>query len=229
MSALNKVLNFDLKKNDGNLEQRSYKKTTKSRTPSPEDLKYNPKNYANQILFAKAFGVRRQSIHKGQFEAKLISLFKYNNRIYCSLIEKNGKYRETVCLKIYQEKIEQKYNIQIKEVLNKMNDLEKQNEKTSQNKYGIKTVECLSKVEFVNIYHEDKNKPLFEKYTTKIDNYAFRHQYALDLYKELCLIKTGNGEIIKSNYRGYDKEIIAKVSYEMGHNRLSVVVEYYLR
>ncbi len=69
------------------------------------------------------------------------------------------------------------------------------------------------------------DKPLFEKYSKAIDNHSFRATYASKRYKELIKY---NGYDSK-NYKGYDKEVILKVSNDLGHNRLNVVIEHYLK
>ncbi len=72
----------------------------------------------------------------------------------------------------------------------------------------------------------DVEKPLFEKYDKNIDNHAFRSEYASTLYNQ-CL---ENGEHTNGeNYRGYDKGAIQYVSNALGHSRLNVVVEHYIR
>lgn len=200
MSALNKVLGYDLNKKEGNLKERSYKDVTRSRLDSKEDTKYNPKNYSNQIEFARAFGLRRESIYGGSYQVKDISLFKNtdNDKVYCSVIEKGGRYREAPCLSSYQGQIEQRYNIEERQPL--------------------------EKEEFIDLYNKS-NDLLFDKYTEKIDNHAFRGEYARALYNEIA----ENKDEIKTDYRGYDKDIVLEVSDALGHNRPSVVVEHYLR
>jgi hypothetical protein len=42
-------------------------------------------------------------------------------------------------------------------------------------------------------------------------------------------IKKEQGEEILQNYRGYDRDCLRQVSQDLGHNRLSVVVEHYMR
>ena len=207
MSALNKVLNLDLNKEEGGLHERSYKDVTRSREPRGMDKSYNPKNYSNQIEFAKAFGVRRESMLGGNYQVKDVSLFTRENRVYCSVIEKGGRYREAPCLDKYQDSIQEKYNI-VREMPSLREDQE-----TS-----------FTKEIFKHRYAES-GEVLWDKYTTKIDNHAFRGQYARDLYNQIAEQK----EDVKNNYRGYDKEIVEEVSHALGHNRLSVVVEHYLR
>jgi site-specific recombinase XerC len=201
MSALNKVLNYDLNKREIGLNVRSYKHTERSRVDREHDKRYNPENYRDQILFAKAFGCRRESIVGGQYQVKELSLFKHEDKLYCSLIEKGGRYREAPCLAKYQSDIEKLYpNIQERDPMRKQ--------------------------EFKQMY-QSSAETLFDRYTTKIDNHAYRHEYAKELYQEK--LDQPDSEQAAALYRGYDKKIIQVVSQALGHNRLSVVVEHYLR
>lgn len=70
----------------------------------------------------------------------------------------------------------------------------------------------------------DPEQRLFEKYTSKIDNHAFRAEYAQNRYKELL-----NDREDARDYRGYDRAVIGQISLDLGHNRLNVVVDHYLR
>ena len=202
MSALNKCLNLGLNKAEGHLKERSYKDVSRSREERDHDKKYNPNNYKDQILLAKAFGVRRETIYGGQYQSKDISLYKNNDNIFIRVIEKGGRYRETQCLKSYQGDILKAFNVLEGDPINKE--------------------------EFISLYNSSSNY-LFDEYTTKIDNHSFRGEYATLRYEELINQKQEQGETIKNDFRGYDKELILKVSQELGHNRPSVVVEHYLR
>ena len=202
MSAINKCLNLNLNKAEGGLQRRSYKDITRSRGERQHDQKYNAENYKNQILLAKAFGVRRETIYGGQYQAKDVSLYSKDGNIYIRVIEKGGRYRETQCLKSYQDDILKTFN--------------------------VKEGEPLTKEEFISLYNSSSNY-LFDRYTTKIDNHAFRSEYATLRYEELVNQKQLEGEIIKNDYRGYDKDLVLQVSQDLGHNRPSVVIEHYLR
>lgn len=68
-------------------------------------------------------------------------------------------------------------------------------------------------------------KPLFERYTKKIDNHAFRGEYARNRYQELIKEKGSEAK----DCRGYDSEVLRKLTKDLGHNRLDVVVYHYLR
>ena len=202
MSAINKCLNLNLNKAEGGLQRRSYKDITRSREERQHDQKYNAENYKNQILLAKAFGVRRETILGGSYQAKDVSLYSKDGNIYIRVIEKGGRYREAQCLKSYQGDILKAFN--------------------------VKEGEQLTKEQFQALYETSTNY-LFNKYTTKIDNHAFRSEYATLRYEELVNQKQLKGEIIKDDYRGYDKDLVLQVSQDLGHNRPSVVVEHYFK
>ena len=199
MSALNKVLDLGLNKKEGGLQERSLKDISRSREQKEHDAKYNPTNYKDQIEFAKAFGVRRESIYGGQFQVKENSLFKKDGKVYVSVIEKGGRYREAPCLAEYQKSIESKYNITERETY--------------------------TKEQFIESYYRNKGNYLFNTYTDKIDNHAFRSEYATNLYRELAEQK----ETVTSDYRGYDSAVLKEVSEALGHSRINVVADHYLK
>jgi len=82
---------------------------------------------------------------------------------------------------------------------------------------------------FKETYRDSDEEPIFSRYTTKIDNHAFRAQYARGRYQELVEQKQEQGREIMRDFRGFDKECLRQVSQDLGHNRLSVVVEHYMR
>lgn len=202
MSAINKILDLGLNKKDGNLQQRSYKNITRSRDTRAHDSSYNAKNYQNQILLAKAFGVRRETVLGGTYQAKDVSLYKNGDNVFIRVIEKGGRFREIQCLGQYKDEISKVFNVQ--------------------------NGQPLTKQEFQDFY-KSSNNYLFDKYTTKIDNHSFRAEYATLRYKELLEEKQRQGQEILKTYYNYDKELVLKVSQELGHNRPSVVVQHYLK
>lgn len=200
MSAINKVFNLNISKQEAGLRERSYKNTERSRLERNHDHKFNAKNYERQIAFAQAFGCRRESVYGGQYQVKDVSLFRYNGHIYASFIEKGGRYREAPCLSSMQPTVEKMFP-------------------------NIQEREPLTKQQFQELYQLSQDH-LFDRYTTKIDNHAFRHEYARNLYQELLEQRDQEPQNL---YRGYNKEILQEVSEALGHSRLSVVVEHYLR
>lgn len=198
-SALNKVLDLNLNKEEGNLKQRNQSEVTRSRLPREMDTRYNPDNYKDAIEFSKSFGLRRESIKGGDYQVKEVSLSQRGGKVYCSVIEKGGRYREAPCLEKYQDVIQEKYEVEER---------------------------CtLSKEEFKDLYRDSDDKVLFEKYTTLIDNHTFRGEYARDLYSQLVEAK---GEV-NADYKGYDKKLVQQVSNALGHNRLCVVTNSYFK
>ena len=203
MAALNKCLNLNLNKKDGGLRQRNINNISRSRDTRQHDREVNLSNYKEPILLAKAFGVRRETIQGGEYQAKNINLYKNNGNIYLRAIEKGGKYREVQCLDRYQTEIEKTFKVQ--------------------------EGQSLTKSQFKDLYNKTEEEPyLIGKYTQKIDNHAYRAEYAMERYQELEEQKNKNGENLQKNYKGYDKEILSQVSQDLGHNRLRVVVDHYL-
>lgn len=66
---------------------------------------------------------------------------------------------------------------------------------------------------------------VFDSYTKKIDNHAFRGEYARNLYEQL--IQEQGFE--HKDCKGYDSKILKKVSQNLGHERIAIVVQHYLR
>ncbi len=202
MAGLNKVLDLGLNKKEGGLKKRRNKDITRSRTVKENDFKYNPENYREQIDLAKAFGLRRESILGGDYEVKESSLFIDDDRIYCGVIEKGGKYREALCLKEYEDTIKSRYNI---------------SERVFNDEDSFKAH-----------YKNSEDSRLFDRYTKKIDNHSFRREYAQNLYQEIKEEREAQGINIENDYRGYNKDIVINVSNNLGHNRPDVVIDHYL-
>lgn len=201
LASINKIYCFDVNKKEAGLQQRSYKNITRSRVEREHDKKYNPKNYEKQIDTAKAFGIRRESFVTGDYRLKEDSIYRYDDKLYVSVIEKGGKFRNVEVREDMQKTIEGHFP----------NIKERDQQMTEQ--------------EFRETY-ENLGENLFEKYTAKIDNHALRREYAQHKYKEL-VSKLDNEK--QDYYKQYDKRAIAELSKNLGHNRLRVVVEHYLR
>ncbi len=69
----------------------------------------------------------------------------------------------------------------------------------------------------------EMGKPLFESYTKKIDNHAFRREYAKNRYAEILDDRND-----KMDYRVFDKFVLEVLTKDLGHNRLDVVIYNYL-
>lgn len=202
LSALNKLLEQDLTKKEADLSYRNTDNITRSRVERDHDKSYNANNYKDQLEFSKAFGLRRESICKGQYAVKDISLFIRDNKVYCSVIEKGGRHREAQCLKGYQEAILNKYNV-----------LER---------------ESLNKEQFKDLYSSSNNR-LFDRYTTKIDNHAIRAEYATKLYNQILEEKGIDKQDYSYKSKTFDAEALREVSNALGHSRISVVAMHYIR
>lgn len=73
--------------------------------------------------------------------------------------------------------------------------------------------------------NKESEKPLFGKYTKKIDNHAFRREYAKKRYEELVKEKGFDAK----DYRGYNRSVLKELSKDLGHNRIDVVIYNYLK
>lgn len=185
MSALNKVFSTNLTKQEIGLRERTYHDVTRSREIREHDSKFNPKNYQDQILLAKASGCRRESVLRVKPED--FQRDEQGRVVSVHLKEKGGRERDATILQNYREQ------------LTKIVDAKK------------------------------IGQPLFDRYTSKIDNHAFRAEYASARYYELIQVKQNAGKQIRDNYRGYDRDCIQQVSFDIGHNRLSIVIEHYIQ
>lgn len=105
LSALNKLFNFKVQKTDIGLKPRSYKDVTRSRIDRPHDKKYNPENYKEQILFARATGSRRESIL--QVKPSDINYSSKGVPVSVHLKEKGGRERDATILKEYRNDIKE--------------------------------------------------------------------------------------------------------------------------
>jgi hypothetical protein len=210
MSALNKTFNFGICKKEAGLKTRSYKDVTRSRLERQNDKKYNPRNYTKQIIFAKASGCRRESVLGGKYQVAACSFWRDSRgNVFVSLIEKGGKFRNAPIL--------EKYKMEIEKMVPKI---------PTRTQYQSLAMEAFR---FKELYRKSGQECLFSKYTKKIDNHAFRAEYARERYSELIQQKRSLGEEILKNYRMYDREILHLLSKSLGHDRISVVVEHYLR
>ena len=97
--------------------------------------------------------------------------------------------------------------------------------KTRDAKVLEKYQDRLTKIVDNLIKEKGQYNPLFDKYTSRIDNHAFRAEYARNLYKEL-IEKKGS---TKNDFYGYDKQIVKEVSQNLGHERETIVIQSYFR
>ena len=201
LGAVNKLFNANITKKEAHLAQRSYKEITRSRSEKAYNKHYNPKNYEKQITVAKAFGLRRESFVTGDYRLKEGSIYQYNNTVYAAVVEKGGKFRNVEVRFDMQKQIKQHFH--------------------------LREQSCLySEQAFKEAYRTGKlGKNLFMSYTTKIDNHAFRREYAQKKYQE---VENKLRDVKQDYYQQYDQRAIAEVSKHLGHNRSRVIVEHYL-
>ncbi|PKM73106.1 MAG: hypothetical protein CVU91_05940 [Firmicutes bacterium HGW-Firmicutes-16] len=205
MAALNKIFNFSLTKSELGLSNRSLKDVTRSRNPTANDNRSFSK-YKDHVTFAKATGCRRQSIKKvcpgdcvRNANGTVVAVW---------LTEKGGKTRIAPVLNEYKERL----------------------------------------TEVVDKHATNDSRPLFGTYDSHIDNHAFRGEYSVLLMQQLEAERAAGRELCGGDYdpsglvnlrgkdaasdapyRGHDRDICGMVSGALGHNRLCVVFQSYIR
>ena len=209
LSALNKIFDTSIAKKDVGLSSRHSANITNNR-----GLGNNYRNsvYTNStnkeiIAFIQATGVRRQSL----------TTIKPSNAIYdskgtvigFSVVEKGGKARNCYVRKDCQQTI----------------------------------------TDFVSQHSSTKsNQPFWSKVNKNLNTHWYRVDYAKGLYNDLLNAKNSNQDYFngyrdtfineaklttatknhKPTTKGYDTEVLAMVSQNLGHNRIDVIYTNYL-
>lgn len=205
LSAMNKIFGFSITKAQANLPKTSYKDVFRGRRG--QKGRYNAEIWKDHVDIAKATGLRRASMSAGQYPIKASSFFFYEGRLYVRLLEKGGRYREAVVLHSMESRV-----------------LEVVQQRTGKE---IEKGHRYDKGQFLKHYRLNRHEPkIFENYTKEINNHAYRRMYAEKRYEEI-LKSLGRQEEI--NFRGYDKEVLSLLTRDLGHNRIRVCVEHYLR
>ncbi len=205
MSALNKIFNYNLSKAELGLKNRSLTDITRSRNETSNDNRSFSK-YNDQITFAKGTVCRRQSVTKVRLEDCVRNA--EGKVVAVKLTEKGGKTRVAPVLNEYKDKV----------------------------------------TEVINKHISGEGKPLFNTYDSHIDNHAFRSQYATALMYQLeseraAMVALCGGDFdprslvnlrgkdaeTDAPYREHDRDICGMVSGALGHNRLEIVFQNYLR
>ena len=208
MAAINKTMGYNLTKAELGLSERRLSDITRSRNMTAND-KRDFTAYSDQIALARACGCRRQSV-----TAITANDCIRNDKglvVGVRVVEKGGKERVAPVLNAYKE-------------------------------------ELTKVVERATSAHADQSEPLFARYDSHIDNHSFRAEYANqliqqleqeqangqpwfggDLRKEDYINLRGTDKAIGATYKGHPTDVVAAVSGALGHNRLDVVVNHYLR
>lgn len=207
LSALNKIFNTSITKEKAGLPKRRN-----------SDIKNNRgfgKNYRNStykknkdvINFISSCGIRRQSLTIITPEHAIRN--KENIIIGFNVTEKGGKNRNCYILNGKQKDI----------------------------------------TEFVNNhYSKNGNVPFWDKIDKNLNTHWYRGEYARNLYNDLVISKSRNEDYFQGYYdtfinqnklkkatenygemtKGYNTELLAVVSQNLGHNRIDVIYNHYL-
>lgn len=176
----------------------------------------------NRDIQKKDFNLRGRSykkITKGRTEKahhKEVNLDKYSNQI--KIAKGTGLRRESMLNLKPKDFIKDSKGIVIKVKLTEKGGRTRESSVLNEYKNFITNF----------IKEKDNDKKLFTEYPNRINNHKYRREYAQKIYKEINQEYKNKGIIVKNDYRGFNKEIILKVSENLGHSRPSVVVENYL-
>ncbi len=208
LSAINKLLDTRYTVRDFGLQDRSHRAITNNRGLALRDTSEAKRN-RKQLDFVRATGIRRESIAK--ITPKQAVRDNNNQVVGFHVVEKGG--RERLCVVLEQDRP------WITEFVNQRQE------------YGV-------------------NTPMFRAVDSNANPHYCRREYAQQLYEDLrqarskgmdyynglhdSFINQGNFERAISRYnkeivRGYERNILAEVSQNMGHNRIDVIIYHYLR
>ncbi|WP_101697018.1 hypothetical protein [Clostridium minihomine] len=208
LSAINKLLDTRYNVKDFGLQSRSYQAIVNNRGLAQRDTSDALRN-REQLQFVRSTGIRRQSV---AVITPNQAIWDRNGQVIgFHVTEKGG--RERNCLVLKQDRTV------ITELVQER-----------QQKDGA-TVQ------------------MFQQVDSNANPHYCRREYAQQLYKDLqqakaqeqdyysglrnCFINQANFERAISRYnhevvRGYERDILAEVSQNMGHNRIDVILYHYL-
>lgn len=207
LSALNKIFDTTISKKECGLASRKSDNIKNNR-----GLANNYRNavYANNkemIAFISAVGVRRQSLTKLRPTDAIHN--KDNIVIGFSVIEKGGKQRNCYVRKSCQKDITNFVNRHIEEKGNQC--------------FWTKVDKNLNTHWYRGTYAENLYNELVDSKTKGMDYFdGYRNEFVNQGKLESAM--QGHKEITK----GYDTELLAVVSQNLGHNRIDVVYTNYL-
>ncbi len=209
LSAINKILNTRYTVKEFGLRQRSYSHVCNNRGLAIRDTSDAERN-REQLNFVYATGVRRASIATITPEQAIRDA--QGQVIGFHVTEKGGRERNAVVLEKERDRI----------------------------------------TELVNMREQEfsKNMPIFAAVDSNANPHFQRREYAQQLYSDLrqaaeqerdyyngmrdTFINQNNLEIATKRYsqetiKGYERDILAEVSQNLGHNRIDVILYHYLR
>ena len=207
LSAINKILDTRYTIRDFGIERRSYKDITNNRGLAQRDTSDALRN-KQQLEFVRACGMRRDSIDR----ITPADFIRDNNNICIGLhlIEKGGRERNAVIIEQDREKITQIVNNAI--------------QNTGENQPFLKQVDNnanphYERAEYAQRLYNDLLQNQDRDYYAGMRD-RFISQESFDK-----AISRYHNEIVK----GYDRNTMAEVSQNLGHNRIDVVLYHYLK
>ena len=211
VSCINKIFGCNFTKKELGLERRKYENITNNRGFS-KSYPLVEQQFNVAINFIKACGFRRSSVGN-------ITLNDFvkdeNGKYYCvNTVEKGGKLNHYYILSEHRDYINNYLNsLNIKPdepIFKGFDPYNHINTHYYRNEYSCSLYNEL-------LQNKENNEPYYSN-TPYYENYINTDKY----FKNIDKI---NGD----EYKGYDKEIIGLLSQNLGHYRLDVVCNHYLR
>ncbi|MGF7059638.1 site-specific integrase [Brassicibacter mesophilus] len=209
LSAINKILDTRYTVKEFGLPQRSYMCVGNNRGLAVRDTSDALRN-REQLDFVRATGISRESI--ATITPKQAIKNSQGQVIGFNVTEKGGRERNAIVIEQERERITELVN--------------QREQKTG------------------------KNIPMFNDVDSNANPHYFRREYAQQLYTDLrqamkqerdyysgmreTFINQANFEKAISRYsnetiKGYERDVLAEVSQNLGHNRIDVVLYHYLQ
>lgn len=208
LSAINKLLDTRYTPRDFGFQDRKYSHITNNRGTALYDTSEAKRN-REQIEFVRATGIRRQSIATITPEQAVRNVS--GQVIGFHLIEKGGRERNCVVLEQERPRITELVNQKIAEqgatapMFRAVDS--NANPHYARREYAQALYADLKQA------HED-GRDYYDGYRSK-----FINEQALEK-----AISRYNNEVV----RGYERDVMAEVSQNMGHNRIDVIIYHYL-
>lgn len=209
LSAINKILDTRYTVRDFGLANRSYNNITNNRGLSAYDTSQAERN-RQQLEFVRAIGMRRESIDR----ITPADFIRDRNGVCigCHLIEKGGRERNAIILEQDRERITAQVNAAIQQT--------------------------------------GEHTPFLPQVDSNANPHYCRAEYATQLYNDLLQAREEGrdyyqnmrevfinqeafakacGRYSQEQVHGRDRDTMAEVSQNLGHNRIDVVLYHYLK
>lgn len=209
LSAINKLLDSRYTVSEFGLSHRSYHNITNNRGFAERDTSHTERN-REALEFVRACGMRRSSIDR--ITPKDFLRDKNGQCIGVHLIEKGGRERMAVIIAQCREQITQVVNEAIA--------------RTGEDRPFLKEPDSNANPHYCRgEYAQQLYRDLLEAHAEGRDYYeGLRGEFINDRAFEKAIDRYRSETV-----RGFDRDTMAEVSQNLGHNRVDVILYHYLR